>query len=328
MHLPEIGLFNRRQTLGTGLAALLLGMTPGAVLATSVSAPPPPPAQVRHGRLERLQGLDWQQVRPRPVEVWLPPDYDRLQAAGQRFSVIYMHDGQMLWDASTTWNRQAWDVDVTLSRLMQTGEIGPTLVVGIWNAVEDRHSEYFPQKHLDHLDKATRERLLTQALRGHAQADAYLRFLVQELKPLIDRRYPTRPGPAHTALLGASMGGMISVYGLCEYPQVFGRAAGLSTHWVGSHQPSAALAVAAFRYLQAHLPAPAGLRLYQDHGTTELDALYPPHQRIVDQIVRDRGWRESGPEVHYLSRVFEGTGHNEKAWAQRLDVPVKFLLGR
>jgi hypothetical protein len=74
--------------------------------------------------------------------------------------------------------------------------------------------------------------------------------------------------------------------------------------------------------------APAGLRLYQDHGTTELDALYPPHQRIVDQIVRDRGWRESGPEVHYMSRVFEGTGHNEKAWAQRLDVPVKFLLGR
>ncbi|MFY7871332.1 MAG: alpha/beta hydrolase [Limnohabitans sp.] len=285
-------------------------------------------AKVRHGHLEHLQGLAWQHVQPRPVQVWLPPEHEQLQAAGQRYAVIYMHDGQMLWDASTTWNRQAWEVDVTLSRLMQSGEIGPTMVVGIGNAGEHRHSEYFPQKHLQYLPAATRETFLRQALRGRSQADAYLRFLVEELKPLIDRRYPTRPGPGSTALLGASMGGMISVYGLCEYPKIFGRAAGLSTHWVGSHQASAALSVAAFRYLQAHLPAPAGLRLYQDHGTTELDALYPPHQRIVDQIVRDRGWRESGPEVHYMSRVFEGTGHNEKAWAQRLDVPVKFLLGR
>lgn len=327
MHRPAHGSLTRRQTLCSGLAVTLFGMDPGAAWATSVKVTDSPTAKVRHGHLERLTGLTWHELQPRPVEVWLPPDYDRLHAAGQRFSVIYMHDGQMLWDASTTWNRQAWNVDITLSRLMQSGEIGPTLVVGIWNTAENRRSEYFPQRHLEYLDDDTRERVLKQALRGRALADAYLRFLARELKPLIDHRYPTLPDPAHSALLGSSMGGMISVYGLCEYPQVFGRAAGLSTHWVGHHQPSATLSVAAFRYLQAHLPAPTGLRLYQDHGTTELDALYPPHQRIVDQIVRDRGWRESGPEVHFMSRVFEGAGHNEKAWAERLEVPVKFLLG-
>lgn len=190
-----------------------------------------------------------------------------------------------------------------------------------------RHSEYFPQKHLQYLDTSTREKLLRESLRGRAQADAYLRFLVEELKPLIDQRYPTLTDPAHTAIMGSSMGGMISVYALCEYPLVFGRAAGLSTHWVGAHRPNAQLPMAAFRYLQEHLPAPKEHRLYQDHGTTELDALYPPYQRIVDQIARDRGWREGGPDASYMSRIFEGTGHNEKAWAERLEVPVKFLLG-
>jgi enterochelin esterase-like enzyme len=134
-----------------------------------------------------------------------------------------------IWDASTTWNQQAWHVDQTLTRLMHAGSIPPTLVVGLWNAGEHRHSEYFPEKHLQFLDTTTRETLLRDALRGLARADAYLRFLVKALKPLIDQRYTTLPDPAHTTIMGASMGGMISVYALCEYPQVFGRAAGLST---------------------------------------------------------------------------------------------------
>jgi enterochelin esterase-like enzyme len=326
-------MLSRRLTLSALLGQTLLTLMPrtpfaqsiGSRANTSGSSLTP---QVRHGRLVRLQGLPWRHVAERPVEVWLPADYDALLAAGTRFAVLYMHDGQMLWDAGTTWNRQAWQVDQPLTRLMRTGAIVPTLVVGIWNAGEWRHSEYFPQKHLQYLDTATRETHLREALRGRAQADAYLRFLVEELKPLIDQRYPTLTDAAHTAIMGSSMGGMISVYALCEYPQIFGRAAGLSTHWVGAHRPNAQLPMAAFRYLQDHLPTPKGHRLYQDHGTTELDALYTPYQPIVDQIARDRGWREGGPEPNYTSRIFEGTGHNENAWAQRLEVPVKFLLGR
>jgi enterochelin esterase-like enzyme len=317
----------RRLSLALGLNSLLFSTVVGGTnrphARTAIEIP-----QVRHGRLERLQGLPWRHVVERPVEVWLPPDYEALKAAGTRFAVLYMNDGQMLWDASTTWNKQAWHVDQTLTRLMHAGSIPPTLVVGLWNAGEHRHSEYFPEKHLQFLDTTTRETLLRDALRGLARADAYLRFLVKALKPLIDQRYTTLPDPAHTTIMGASMGGMISVYALCEYPEVFGRAAGLSTHWVGAHRPNAQLPMAAFRYLQEHLPMPKGHRLYQDHGTTELDALYPPHQRIVDQIARDRGWREDGPNASYMSRIFEGSGHNEMAWAERLEVPVKFLLGR
>jgi enterochelin esterase-like enzyme len=119
------------------------------------------------------------------------------------------------------------------------------------------------------------------------------------------------------------MGGLISIYAMNEYPQVFGGAAGLSTHWVGKAEPNAALPLAAFTYLRGHLAPPDGRRLYMDHGTTELDALYPTYQAFVNQIVRDRGYVE---DRDAMLRVFDGTGHNERAWAARLEIPLRFLL--
>jgi pimeloyl-ACP methyl ester carboxylesterase len=164
-----------------------------------------------------------------------------------------------IWDASTTWNQQAWQVDQTLTRLMRAGIIGPTLVVSLWNADEHRRSEYFPQKHLQCLDSATRDTLLREALRGRAQADAYLRFLVEELKPLIDQRYPTLTDSAHTAIMGSSMGGMISVYALCEYPQVFGRAAGLSTIGWARTAPTPNCRWPPFATCRSTCPRPKGI---------------------------------------------------------------------
>lgn len=276
------------------------------------------------GRIERLSQFPSQWVDARNVDVWLPEGYEQKVAAGKRFAVLYMHDGQMLFDPATTWNKQAWGVDATLSRLMRAGRIPDVLVVGIWNNDKFRHSEYFPQKFLPWLQPDMRERYVREALQGKPQADAYLRFMVQELKPAIDAKYATRVGAAHTFVMGSSMGGLISVYAMNEYPQVFGGAAGLSTHWVGIGQPNAALPLSAYNYLREHLAAPKGHRLYQDHGTTELDALYGPYQPIVDQIVRDAGYTDA----NFMTRVFEGTGHNEKAWAARLEIPLLFLLGQ
>jgi pimeloyl-ACP methyl ester carboxylesterase len=161
-------------------------------------------------------------------------------------------------------------------------------------------------------------------LHDKAQADNYLRFLVQELKPAIDKRYATRTDASGTFIMGSSMGGLVSVYAMCEYPAVFGGAAGLSTHWVGIRTANAGLPLAAFNYLHDHLPDPLGHRLYQDHGTVELDALYAPYQVFVDALVRDRGFTD----VNYASRVFEGKGHNEEAWAARLEIPILFLMGK
>lgn len=303
-----------------------LGLAAGTALAATPNpAPPEPPLpQVGVGRVERLAGLRWRHVDARPVDVWLPADYD---PARKRYAVLYLHDGQMLFDARQTWNRQAWDAHLAVDRLVRAGTIPDTLIVGIWNLGPFRHSEYFPEKHLAYLPAVVRERLVREALQGQPRADAYLRFLVEELKPAIDARYATRPGPEATFIMGSSMGGLISVYALNEYPHIFGGAAGLSTHWVGTFRANASLPLAAFQYLSRHLAPPAGHRLYQDHGTTELDALYAPYQRFVDEIVRERGYAETGPDANYMTRVFEGTGHNETAWARRLEVPLQFLLG-
>lgn len=286
-------------------------------MGTQLLAQPVP--AVTTGRIERLENFPSKYVDARHVDVWLPDGY----TATQRYNVLYMHDGQMLFDAATTWNHQAWGVDTTVGRLIRQGTIAPTIVVGIWNNGKFRHAEYFPEKHLPFLTDAVRNQHVREALQGKAQSDNYLRFLVQELKPAIDRRYATRSDAAGTFVMGSSMGGLISVYAMAEYPEVFGGAAGVSTHWVGVQRPNAALPLAAFNYLRDHLPDPHTHRLYQDHGTIELDALYAPYQVFVDALVRERGYTDAS----YVSRVFEGTGHNEKAWADRLEIPITFLLG-
>jgi enterochelin esterase-like enzyme len=292
----------------------------GIAMFNDAQAQTPPLPQPATGRVERLENFASKFVDARNIDVWLPEDY----STAKRYAVIYMHDGQMLFDARTTWNKQAWNVDVTLTRLMRAGRIPDTIVVGVWNNDKFRHAEYFPQKYLPLMPEAVRNRMITEGLQGKAQADAYLRFLVEELKPAIDAKYATRPEMGSTFIMGSSMGGLISVYAMNEFPQVFGGAAGLSTHWIGGFQPNAAIPLAAFQYLQAHLAAPESHRLYQDHGTTELDAMYAPYQVFVDQLVRDRGYTDA----QYMTRVFEGTGHNERAWAERLEIPVLFLMGK
>ena len=294
-----------------------------ALLAATTCAIPntlaQPLPEVNIGRIERMASLPSRHVDPRHVDVWLPADY----SPARRYNVLYMHDGQMLFDASQSWNKQSWEVHSTVARLMADKRIPDTLIVGVWNNGKLRHSEYFPQKFLPFMAEAPRKELVEKGLAGQPRSDAYLRFLVEELKPAIDAKYATLPGRDHTFIMGSSMGGLISVYAMNEYPQVFGGAAGLSTHWVGIHQPNAAIPLAAFNYLRDKLAPPESHRLYQDHGTIELDALYAPYQRFVDEIVRDRGYTAANS----MSLVFEGTGHNEKAWAARLEIPLIFLLG-
>ena len=313
-------------SLLTLLVSALIHLSGHAQLSEKPSAQVLPKPE--SGRIERMANFPSQHVDARHVDVWLPDNFESLKAAGQRFNVIYMHDGQMLFDAQTTWNKQAWWVDKTITRLMQSGQIAPTLVVGVWNNGKYRHSEYFPQKHLQHLLPGPRQLLLEKALQNKPQADAYLRFLVQELKPAIDQRSPPLAGPANTVLMGSSMGGLISIYAMNEYPHIFGGAAGLSTHWIGGHEANSHIPLAAYVYLRDHLAPPQGHKIYQDHGTTELDALYAPYQIFVNQIVRDKGYKEHGVQANFMTRVFEGTGHNEKAWAARLEIPVLFLLGK
>lgn len=290
----------------------------GLALSAFVHAQPVP--QVSSGSIQRLENFPSKHVAARHIDVWLPDGYSR----SKRYSVVYMQDGQGLFDPSATWFKKAWHVDVTLSRLLREGRIADTIVVGIANSGKARWSEYFPEKFLPWVSESTRRAFVDKWMEQAPRSDAYLRFLVEELKPAIDQRFSTRPEREHTFVMGSSMGGVISIYAMNEYPQIFGGAAGLSTHWVGTFEPNSALPLAAFNYLREHLADPRSHRLYMDRGTTELDAIYGTYQGFVDEIVRDRGFDASNS----MSRVFEGEGHNEDAWAKRLETPLLFLLGK
>ena len=140
---------------------------------------------------------------------------------------------------------------------------------------------------------------------------------MNDVKPFIDATYRTLPGPATTAIMGSSMGGLISLYALCEYPAVFGAAGCVSTHWP-------IVEAVMLPYLTDHLPVPGSHRLYFDHGTHGLDAQYEPTQRLVDAEMQAAGY-ERGRD--WLSLCFDGADHNETAWSERVHIPLKFLLG-
>jgi enterochelin esterase-like enzyme len=214
---------------------------------------------------------------------------------------------------------------------MQQKTILPFIVVGVWNGGSDRHMEYCPQKPVESLTAEQQEKIY-QAVRpqgtpvysGKVKSDRYLEFLVQELKPFIDSTYSTRPEAASTFVAGSSMGGMISWYAVCEYPQVFGGAACLSTHWPGIFTlDDNPLPQAFLHYLATHLPDAATHKLYFDFGTTTLDAMYEPLQNLVDELLKARGYTRE----NWRTQKFEGEPHSEEAWQKRLSIPLQFLLG-
>jgi enterochelin esterase-like enzyme len=279
------------------------------------------------GTIKRLENFASQYVTARNVDVWLPADY----TPTKKYAVLYMHDGQMLYDSSITWNKQEWGVDETMSALLKQKKIQPCIVVGIWNSGAGRFTDYFPQQPFESLSLFQQDSIYNdKGTNGYSlfngqkiQSDNYLKFLVNELKPFIDSTYSTYKDRQHTFIAGSSMGGLISLYAICKYPQVFGAAACLSTHWPGlftlENNP---IPQAFFNYMNTHLPNPATHRLYFDYGDQTVDALYPPLQQQADKIVKAKGFTKK----NWTTRFFPGENHSETAWKKRLQVPLEFLL--
>lgn len=282
---------------------------------------------VSSGTLERIADFPSKYFDARNIDVWLPENYN----TSEKYAVLYMHDGQMLFDSTKTWNKQEWGVDEIMSKLIQEQSIKNTIVVGIWNDSKTRHSDYFPQKPFENLPKTLQDSLLNQAKRDteadlfsiQVRSDDYLQFLVKELKPYIDQNYTTLTDSNNTFIMGSSMGGLISMYALCKYPDIFGGAACLSTHWIGTFtDQNNPIPQEFIAYLDQNLPNPTSHKLYFDYGTETLDALYEPFQLQADSIMKKH---------HYTSKnwktlKFEGHDHSENAWKSRLNQPILFLL--
>ncbi len=235
--------------------------------------------------------------------------------------VIYMHDGENLFDASDAKFGVEWGIDEVMARLVATGEVRPAIIVGIWSLGAGRYAEYMPQKAAPPGEIDFRVPSKPVLTGRQLVSDQYLGFLVTELKPFIDSTYRTLPGRDDTFVMGSSMGGLISAYAVAEYPGVFGAAACVSTHWPAGDG-------VVIDYLADHLPDPASHRFYFDFGTATLDALYEPYQRRMDEVMRQAGYTEG---ENWLTLKFDGAEHNETSWRRRAapppDVPYRCRVG-
>lgn len=280
------------------------------------------------GVIRRFENFPSRYVNARNVDVWLPDGYDKKD----QYAVLYMNDGQMLFDSSSTWNHQEWGTDETLAKLMAEQKIRKCIVVGIWNVSKIRHVEYFPQKAFFSMSEKDQEMIMATQKDKNVPvfarkpvSDLYLQFIVKELKPFIDSTFSTQKERDNTFIAGSSMGGLISIYAICEYPDVFGGAACLSTHWTGIYRAeNNPVPAALLKYLSDHLPSPKSHKFYFDYGSETLDALYKPFQQQADVIMEKKGYSSK----NWMTREFPGEDHSENAWRKRLYIPVVFLLGK
>ena len=243
----------------------------------------------------------------RDVIVYLPPGYDA--NSKKHYPVFYMGDGQNIFDGATSYiPGQEWRADEVAQALIQAGKIEPLIIVGVYNAGVERVNEYTAEQ--------------DPKYKAGGKADLYGRFLVEELKPFIDKTYRTKTDAKNTGLGGSSLGGLISLYLGLNYPTVFTRIAVVSPSvWWANNQ--------IVRYAEAQRRKPP-LRIWLDIGTKEgRDAKEAQATvdgaRLLKKTLIRKGWEE-GKDLKYFEA--EDAEHNEKAWAARIDQILEFLFPR
>jgi predicted alpha/beta superfamily hydrolase len=250
-------------------------------------------------------------LAPRPIHVWLPPGY--AEQPTLRCAVLYMQDGQNVFDSATGFGNGEWRVDETCDRLIRAGAIPPLIVVGIENTRE-RIAEYTPTA--------------GGGLGAGGNVAAYSKMLVEEVKPFVDEHYRTLPDRAHTLVAGSSLGGLVSLYLARERSDVFGGAAALSPAlmWDGEWM----------RRTWARSPPAQRVRLWIDMGTREADGgrikaedakartdEWIAAMRSFAALLESEGWKR---DLDFTAREIEGARHNEAAWAARFEDVLRFLL--
>lgn len=229
--------------------------------------------------------------RSRQIRIYLPPDY---QSTSQHYPVLYMHDGQNLFDDSTSYVGE-WGVDESLNQLAQEGEFR-LIVVGIDNGQEKRMNELSPWENKKF---------------GEAEGEQYMKFIVNQIKPFIDNNYRTLSDRDNTAIMGSSMGGLISHYAIYKYPEVFSKA--------GIFSPSYWYSIEVLSFTKEN-PVPEDTRLYLIIGEKEGGAV-TEMEEMYDQIL-DTGH----PKDNIFKKVDPNGEHNESSWRKQFIPAIKMLF--
>ena len=236
----------------------------------------------------------------RDVLVHLPPGYD--DEPERRYPVLYMHDGQNLFDAATAFGGQEWHLDETADAMTLAGQIEPLIIVGINHAGEYRMNELTPTMSKRH--------------KAGGLGRQYANFLIEELKPFIDANYRSWPDREHTGTGGSSLGGLIALYLGFAAPDVFGRLMVMSPSlWWDRRSVLQELRAA---------PDKLPLKIWLDAGTNEGAATLQNVRMLKNALIR-RGWAH-GVDLRYLEAL--GADHSEPAWAARAGAALEFLFPR
>jgi len=252
---------------------------------------------VSSGQLRKYEQFRSRFLRnQRDLIVYAPPGYAELPA--RHFPVLYLHDGQNLFDGATSFiPGQDWHVGQTADHCIQSCVVAPLIIVGMYNT-KARLREYTPT----HVPKL-----------GGGRADRYAKFLIEEVKPFIDREYRTLSGSQYTGIGGSSLGGLVSLYLGLKYSHIFGKIAALSPSVWWNQQ-------VIHRFARSAVIEP-GPRIWLDIGTREGPRIVPQVAKFRD-VLLEKGWK-LGHDLHY--EVVEGAEHNEAAWAQRVGPFLQFL---
>lgn len=264
----------------------------------------------------------------RTVDIFVPTGLLGVKKA----KTLYLHDGQMLFDSTQTWNKKEWKIDEVISTTLARYAHDPFIVVGIHNDPPNRYAEFFPQAVAAYMPESYRNLLMDKLWNGELKADAYLHWIEQTLVPFVESAFQVGKKTKDRMVMGSSMGGLISLYALCEKPKLFGGAACLSIHTpminYGMFEEGMveALVVPFNMYLEQNLKADRKHFLYVDRGTETLDASYEPYHDILLKTLARVGYDTSNPR--FLEAIVQGTGHDEGAWAARWHVPLLFMIAR
>ena len=241
------------------------------------------------------------------LRIWLPPGYDTAESSARRYPVLYLNDGQNLFEPSTSFTGVEWQVDEAAERLIREGQVAPVIIVGIDNAGKDRFREYMPHRSLN-------------PMMLRVQGNRYPNFLIKEVMPFVARNYRVASGPENTGLGGSSLGALIALYTAALHPGWFGRLLVESPSlWASNRQM--------IRESRSVKQWPE--RIFLGTGTAE--AGREDRDRSMVDDVRELGaiFRRAGLDDRRLKLVIdEGATHHESAWARRFPDALLFLFGK
>jgi predicted alpha/beta superfamily hydrolase len=239
------------------------------------------------------------------LRIWLPPDYDAAENRTRHYPVLYLNDGQNLFDRASAYTGVEWAADETADRLIHEQAIPPLIIVGIDNAQADRMKEYLPYRSFQ-----------PPILRP--QGKRYPEFLIREVMPFVCERYRIAPGPENTGLGGSSLGALISLYAVIEHPGIFGRLL-LESPSLYISQRRILKNSRLFQRWPERIFIAIGTR---EAGREDKDRQVVDDVRELERILRHAGLNDQRLRV----KIDEGATHSEREWSKRFPEALTFLF--